>query len=87
MRTDLPLGISDSELLVWAEREDRILVTFDKATLASHLDDHQRTGHHSPGVLMLRRGTSLSEVVQYLVLIAYVSESWEWRDRITFIPV
>jgi hypothetical protein len=38
--SDLPLGSGDPEILSWAERETRILVTEDRQTMASHLDDH-----------------------------------------------
>ena len=33
---DLPLGSSDSDILLWSEREGRILVSFDRATMAGH---------------------------------------------------
>lgn len=83
---DLPLGSGDPEILRWAEREGRILVSFDKTTMATHLADHLQAGRHSPGVFMLRRGSRLSLVVAHLALVAYASEPWEWRDRIEFIP-
>lgn len=34
---ELPLGIGDAEILIWAAREQRILVTSDKSTMANHL--------------------------------------------------
>jgi hypothetical protein len=37
---DLPLGSSDPDILLWSEREGRILVSFDKATMADHLAEH-----------------------------------------------
>jgi hypothetical protein len=52
---DLPFGSVDPDILLWSEREVRILVSFDKSTLAGHLAEHLRTGHHSPGIFMLRR--------------------------------
>jgi hypothetical protein len=83
---DLPLGSLDSDILHWSEREKRILVTFDKTTLAGHLGNHLQAGHHSPGVFMLRRTSRLSQVVTHLALAAYASDAWEWQDRIEFIP-
>ena len=85
--SDLPLVSFDPDILLWGEREERILVSFDKATLAGHLANHLQAGHHSPGVLLLRRGSRLSEVVGHLVLVAYASDAWEWQDRIGFIPL
>lgn len=34
---DLPLGSADPEILLWAEAADRVLVTRDKRTIATHL--------------------------------------------------
>jgi hypothetical protein len=83
---DLPLGSDDPTILLWAEREQRILVTFDPDTMPAHLANHLSAGHHSPGVFMLRPHSSLPQVVSFLVDAAYASELSEWQDRITFIP-
>ena len=83
---DLPLGSSDPEILLWAEREGRILVTFDKTTMASHLADHLQAGGRSPGIFMLRRASQLPQVVAHLALADTASEPSEWQDRIEFIP-
>lgn len=83
---DLPLSSTDSEILSWSEREGRILVSFDRTTLAGHLADHLRSGHQCPGIFMLRRGCRLADVVTHLALAAYASDAWEWQDRIEFIP-
>lgn len=83
---DLPLSADDAAILLWAEREDRILVTEDKQTLAGHLERHLQSGRHSPGVFMIRPGTRVGELLDFLVLAAYASQSEEWRDRVVFIP-
>ena len=82
---DLPLGLDDASILRWAEREDRILVTEDAHSMATHLKDHLEAGRHSPGVFMLRPSCSLREVTTFLVLAAYASEPDEWRDRIEYV--
>jgi hypothetical protein len=83
---DLPLGSTDPDVLCWCEREDRILVTFDKSTLAGHLAAHLQAGRHSPGIFMLRRGSRLSQVVSHLALVAHASEAREWSDRLEYVP-
>jgi len=83
---DLPLGSLDPDILLWAEREDRIVVTHDPDTMPSHLADHLATGHHSPGVFMLRPHSTLPQIVSFLVDAAYASEPAEWQDRVEFIP-
>jgi predicted nuclease of predicted toxin-antitoxin system len=83
---DLPIGISDSDLLQLAERAGRILVSLDKRTLTAHLADHLHGGGHSPGVLILRPGNTTAQVLSALVLIARAGDPVDYRDRINFIP-
>ena len=83
---DLPLSSSDPMILLWAERENRILVSADCNTLPNHLANHLAAGHHSPGVFLVRPGTSLNALVEHLALIAHASDEYEWRDHIEFVP-
>lgn len=82
----LPLGSLDSEILLWAEREERILVSEDRKSLPRHLADHLAAGHHSPGIFTIRRTATIFKLVSFLELAAYASEAHEWRDRIEYIP-
>src|SRR6266550_2766750 len=80
--TDLPLGADDPTALIWIERENRILVTKDKNSMAVHLADHLMHGRHCPGIFMVLPRTSLRDVLAHLILAAYASEPHEWVDRI-----
>ena len=82
---DLPLGSDDPTILRWAEREERILVTFDRSSMGQHLGDHLAAGNHSPGVFLIHCDSKPVEVVEFLVLAAYASESSEWRDWIKYV--
>ena len=83
---DLPTGISDADILLWAESQRRVLVSVDKSTMAIHLAAHLAAGQHSPGVMTVRPGIRFSAVMQFLVLAAYASEPEEWANGITYIP-
>jgi hypothetical protein len=83
---DLPLGSTDPDILIWAELTGRILVSRDEATMKTHLADHLATGRHSPGVFLIRHGSTLNEVVEFLVAAAYASDAYEWVDRSVYIP-
>jgi len=82
---EIRLSVSDPQILDWAERENRIFVSQDRATLVSHLQQHLSEGKHSPGVFLVRQ-VAISTVIEFLVCAAYASEASEWADRITFIP-
>ena len=83
--SDLPLGSSDAAILHWAKREERILVTNDKATMPQTLSAHLTQGNHCSGILMLTRRISRLELLEFLVLAAYASEPDEWQDRIRYL--
>jgi hypothetical protein len=83
---DLPLGTLDPDLLLWAERERRILVTRDWNTMPGHLFEHLRKGHHSPGVVLLQRGYSMTELVSILVVAAYAGDPTEFQDQVRVLP-
>ena len=83
---ELPLGISDADLLSWAERENRILSTEDRRTMPQHLENHLKSGHRSPGVFVVRTGFQWTEVLEILVLVAHAGESSDYADAVTFLP-
>lgn len=82
---DLPLGLDDPAILRWAEREERILVTFDRSSMSRHLGEHLAAGNHSPGIFLVQSDSKPAEVAAFLVLAAYASESSEWRDWIKYL--
>ncbi len=83
---DLPFHADDPSILRWAERQGRILITEDKSTMPAHLATHLDEGRHCPGIFMLRPGTRVPELLEFLVLVAYASQPAEWRNRIEYIP-
>ncbi|HSZ59645.1 MAG TPA: DUF5615 family PIN-like protein [Tepidisphaeraceae bacterium] len=82
---DLPLSSDDRAVLLWAEKANRILVTQDRRTLATHLSAHLAEGRVSPGIFQIR-GPNLRDVLEFLVCAAYASQAEEWQNRIVFIP-
>jgi hypothetical protein len=83
---DLPCGTTDPDLLVWAEREGRLVVTRDWRTMPRHLAAHLLAGHHSPGVCLLQKSRALPQLVFSLALAAHASDPQEWRDQVRFLP-
>jgi hypothetical protein len=82
----LPCGSVDPDILLWAEREGRILVTLDRQTIAGHLAAHLQSGRWSPGVFLVRGAPSVAQVVVFLVVAAYAGDPADFCDRIEYIP-
>ncbi len=83
---DLPLGTTDPDVLIWAEREGRILLSRDFSSLPGHLVQHLRTGRHAPGIFLLRPRASLSAVLGDLVVTAHAGDAADFQDAIRVIP-
>ena len=83
---DLPLGTEDPLVLRWAEARQRVLVTEDKSTMATHLATHLASGRRSPGVMTPRPRMPLAGLLAFLVLAAYATDPAEWEGRIVFVP-
>jgi hypothetical protein len=83
---NLPLGSTDATILQWGENEGRILISRDLRTLPGHLAIHLQTGHHSPGLLSIRRGSTITQLLFYLELAAYAADPAAYQDLITYIP-
>lgn len=82
-----PFGTPDEIILEWIETSGCILVTDNRRSMPGHLQEHYAQERHIPGILLVRRGTSLGEIVEELWLIWQASEASEYRDRTQFIPL
>lgn len=49
-----PLGTKDPPLLLYCEREQRLLVTGDRTTMPGHIKAHRAAGHRHWGVFYLK---------------------------------
>jgi hypothetical protein len=81
----LPSGSQDPDVLIWAEANGRILISFDKKTLPGHLAQHLAAGRHSPGIIILRSPT-IPDAVLDLATIAHASRPDEWFDMLRYFP-
>src|SRR6266404_5436951 len=60
---DLPLGSQDPDILVWAESNNRLLISLDFKSLQVFLAKHLVAGFHCPGILVPRRGVTIPALV------------------------
>ena len=84
--TDLPLGSPDSDIFVWADRTDRIILTEDAATFAAELAAHLRSGRTSAGVYVIRPSATVASILSWLELVVADDHPDQWTDRVTYIP-
>jgi len=61
---------NDPEILDWAARERRVILTHDATTMTKHAYDRVRTGKLMAGVFEVSCATSLSTVIDEIILLA-----------------
>jgi hypothetical protein len=79
-------GLSDPEVLELAAREGRVLVSHDKSTMPVHFAARAASGLRSPGVLLALPSTTVSEIIESLLIIWSASRETEWTDQIHYLP-
>jgi len=82
---DLPLGTIDPDLLVWAERTGRIVVSLDANTLIAHFFDHLAAGRHSPGLFIVTPGATLGQIVSFLEIATHAGDPADFADTVTYV--
>lgn len=82
----LPLSTPDETILHWCQQEQRILISVDYDTMLNHLAKHIAAGNDSPGVLLLRPGRSLEEIVRWIEMIAHAGQADDYLNRVIHVP-
>jgi len=83
---ELPLGITDPDILVWCELNQRILISSDRKSMPLHFADHLASGQKSPGVILLRAGTPITTILQQLVLISHAGLPDDFANQLRYLP-
>jgi len=80
-------GAPDPEILAWATREGRILLTHDVTTMPQHAERVVRAGHTFPGILAITRAVPTSMAIEDILLLAECSVEGEWEGHILYLPL
>src|SRR5436305_6772834 len=88
--TAFEIGMSeatDPELLTWAAREGRVIVTHDRTTMPTHATDLIAEGKNIAGLFVVLRILPLHQVIEDLEMMIACSEKDEWVNVIRYLPL
>jgi hypothetical protein len=77
----------DPEILEWAAREGRIVITHDRQTMPGHAYERVETGLPMPGVFVVPNIPAVGRIIEAILLTNECSTQDEWRDRVEFLPL
>ncbi|MEN2983030.1 MAG: DUF5615 family PIN-like protein [Thermus sp.] len=80
-------GRPDEEVLAWAAREGRVVVSRDRATLPLEAMRRLERGERMPGLILLRPGTGIEPVLRDLLLLLEAAEPGELEGGILYLPL
>jgi hypothetical protein len=84
----LPEGTPDPEVLAWAAREGRVLITNDRGTMISFAYERVCKGEFVPGLIATTNEQSIGSAIDDILLIAECMSEEEIRDRVVvYLPV
>jgi hypothetical protein len=77
----------DPELLSWAAKENRLIVTHDRRTMPGHAADLMTAGEIIAGVIVVSRHLPIRQVLDELEVIVSCSEADEWQNIVRRLPL
>jgi predicted nuclease of predicted toxin-antitoxin system len=84
---DVDLGSTpDPEILEWAARHERILLTRDSASMIAYIRERIANELKMPGAVILRDRASNRDQIDAILLVAFASEPYEWNNRLEYLP-
>lgn len=87
VKQHLPLGAHDSEVLDWAAREDRVLITNDRNTMVHYANERVAAHVAMPGVIVTTNRQAIGPAIADLVLLAECLTHGELQGQIRFLPL
>src|SRR5215210_4348577 len=81
------LGTLDPDMLDWAVKTGRVIVSRDVSTLIEEHDRYVARGGWTPGLLIVKKGFSIPALVEYLALACNLADEDEFACRCSYIPI
>jgi hypothetical protein len=80
-----PFGTPDPDILIWCETYQFSLITNNRHTMPTHLQDHLAAGRHVPGIVILNDRMSIGQTVAALAEIWSSRQPEKYVDQIIFL--
>jgi predicted nuclease of predicted toxin-antitoxin system len=78
---------SDFDVLAWAAREDRIVLSHDRRTMTAAVKTRLRLELPVLGAIIVSRRCDVNQAVEEILIGVECSRPEEWTDRTLMIPI
>lgn len=80
-------GLSDPDLLDWAARHERIILTHDVNTMIGFAYKRVEAGASMPGIIEVQRTITPGQVIDEILVLAQATFPNELEGRVIFLPL
>jgi len=80
-------GSLDPDLLEWAAKEGRIVISHDVSTLVGFAYQRVAAGLPMPGVLVVSDRLSIGAAIDLTLLVIECTYEWEWPGQVRYLPL
>lgn len=80
-------SVPDPDVLEWAAREGRVLITLDVNSAVGAAYERLAQGRNMPGVFAVTSGISLGRAIESLLMLSMASLPGEWDGQVVYLPL
>jgi predicted nuclease of predicted toxin-antitoxin system len=81
------IEVADPEILDWAAKHERILLTHDRATMPDFAYARIVSGKQMPGLWVVNNRMPMRQAIDELLLLIDCSEPVEWKGVVLYLPL
>ena len=80
-------GAPDEEVLEWAARQNRVVLTHDVGTMTGYAHARLGRGLPMPGVFEISPRARLSDLIGDILLLVTCGREEDWKGQILYLPL
>jgi len=80
-------GKHDTEVLAWAAKENRLVLTHDFATMLDFAYNRVADNLKMPGVIAVPQDLPIGEAIEEISTLIECSLENEWKNQVLFVPL
>lgn len=81
------MSAHDRQILEWAARDDRVVLTHDVTTMTRYAHERVRAGERMPGVVAVHQQAPLRVVIEDLILVVDCTGDEELEGQVRYVPL
>jgi hypothetical protein len=80
-------GADDSDLLAWAAENDRIILTYDRATMPNRAYQRLAMCQRMAGIFVFNDHLPVGRAIEEILLVVECTEQTEWLGQVVYLPL